>query len=46
MCPPPPSGVPEPATIMSAIFGLAAAAGYGLVRRKDEKKEDKGNAAT
>ncbi|MBM3980950.1 MAG: PEP-CTERM sorting domain-containing protein, partial [Planctomycetes bacterium] len=40
--PPPPNGVPEPATMVSALIGLAAAAGYGLKRRgakTDEKSE-------
>jgi hypothetical protein len=32
--PPPPSGTPEPATLVSSVIGLAAAAGYGLRKRK------------
>lgn len=38
MVPPisPPCGVPEPATVVSGLIGLAAMAGYGLRRR--EKK--------
>ncbi|MBN9122850.1 MAG: PEP-CTERM sorting domain-containing protein, partial [Planctomycetes bacterium] len=31
------SGTPEPATVVSSLIGLAAAAGYRL-RRRDEKK--------
>ena len=38
-CMSPPCGVPEPATIITGLNGLAAAAGYGI-RRKDEKKDD------
>ena len=37
--PPPPNGVPEPATVVSALLGLAAAAGYGLKRRHGKKDE-------
>jgi len=32
--PPPVSGVPEPATIMSGLFGLTSLAGYRVARRK------------
>ena len=32
----PPCGVPEPATVVSALVGLAAAAGYRLTRRKEQ----------
>jgi hypothetical protein len=35
----PPNGVPEPATMVSALIGLAAAAGYGLKRRGAKKDE-------
>jgi hypothetical protein len=35
-----PSGVPEPATLVSSLIGLAAAAGYGLKRRLDRKKDE------
>jgi hypothetical protein len=35
--PPPPTGTPEPATIVSSLIGLAVAAGYGLRRRKGEE---------
>jgi hypothetical protein len=28
-------------TLISTVIGLAAAAGYGFVRRKDEKSEEK-----
>jgi hypothetical protein len=31
--------VPEPATIVSGLIGLAAAAGYGWRRRKEKKPE-------
>jgi hypothetical protein len=34
---PPPSGVPEPMTIVSGLIGLAAVAGYRHIRRKDQK---------
>jgi hypothetical protein len=34
-CDCPPHCVPEPTTIVSAIIGLAAIAGYGRLRRKD-----------
>lgn len=40
--PPPPSGTPEPATVVSSLIGLAAAAGYGLRKRKQEGEEGKG----
>jgi MYXO-CTERM domain-containing protein len=46
VCPPPPNCIPEPATIVSGLFGLAAAAGYGLVRRKKTGEEKTGDAAT
>jgi hypothetical protein len=36
---PPPPGVPEPATIVTSLIGLAAAAGYGLTRRKEQGKD-------
>jgi hypothetical protein len=32
--PPPPNGVPEPSTLVGAIAGLAAAAGWAARRRK------------
>src|SRR5947209_7382024 len=38
---PPPNGVPEPATVISGLLGLAAAAGYGLKRRQAKKEEPK-----
>jgi len=34
-CPPSPNCVPEPTTILSAFFGLAAIAGYNVRRRKE-----------
>jgi hypothetical protein len=40
--PPPPSTTPEPATVVSTVIGLAAAAGYGLRRRKQKDGETKG----
>jgi hypothetical protein len=40
--PPPMCGTPEPATLVSGLIGLAAAAGYGLKRRgkKEEPKTE------
>ncbi len=38
--PQPPNGVPEPATLISGLIGLAAAAGYGIKRRGEKKKDD------
>lgn len=40
--PPMPNCVPEPATLVSGLIGLAAAAGYGL-KRRHEKKSDEPN---
>jgi hypothetical protein len=39
-CPPPPNCVPEPATIISTLLGLAAAGGYGLARRQKSTQVD------
>ncbi len=39
--PPPTHTTPEPATLITGLMGLAAVAGYRLVRRK-ETKEDPG----
>ena len=38
--PPPPTGTPEPATLVSGLIGLAAAAGYGLKRRHEKQKPE------
>lgn len=38
----PPAGVPEPATVVSGLIGLAAVAGYRLRRHK---KQDEGKPA-
>ena len=39
----PPTPTPEPATVVSALLGLAAAAGYGLTRRKDKPADQPGD---
>ena len=36
---PPTSTTPEPATLLTGLIGLAAVAGYRLVRRKEEESE-------
>lgn len=41
VCPPPVTATPEPATLISGLIGLAAAAGYGLKRRGQKKDEAK-----
>jgi hypothetical protein len=38
----PPTSTPEPATVVSSLIGLAAAAGYGVRRR--QQKSDEGKA--
>src|SRR5262245_5362835 len=38
---PPPNGVPEPATVVSGLIGLAAAAGYRFARLRGRKVEEK-----
>jgi hypothetical protein len=35
---PPTTSTPEPATLITGLMGLAAVAGYRLVRRKDNEK--------
>ena len=38
--PPPPCSVPEPASIVTGLFGLVTAAGYGVYRRKRDGTAD------
>lgn len=37
---PPPNGVPEPATVVTALIGLVAAGGYRLTRRQVPKPDE------